>query len=299
MLSLSQAEWLRRQAVLAVAELSTRPDARRSVVLVGAGDDRVSGTTLDDLRERLTEADAALYVIRPEGAEGHPLQDVATATGGLVVPVGTPIEIREKIRSALKETLADPKVKQQLADLEHLLDHAGHRIGPIKDGDVGQIEPVFLETLDLVDHKTGLVVLVLSFESHDRETGPPVGPQVFRGSFGVVGDDRVGRFQNGLGGPVVLVEDDHPGVGVILLEVAYVADVGSAELVNRLVGVTHNAEVAVGGGELVDQHVLSAVGVLVFVDQDVAEALLVVLEDTREGGEQFDGDHEQIVEIHG
>ena len=36
---------------------------------------------------------------------------------GLVVPVGTPLEIREKIRTALAETLADPAVKKGLADL--------------------------------------------------------------------------------------------------------------------------------------------------------------------------------------
>jgi tripartite-type tricarboxylate transporter receptor subunit TctC len=36
---------------------------------------------------------------------------------GLVVPKGTPVEIRDKIRATLAETLADPKVKQQLADL--------------------------------------------------------------------------------------------------------------------------------------------------------------------------------------
>jgi tripartite-type tricarboxylate transporter receptor subunit TctC len=36
---------------------------------------------------------------------------------GLVVPTGTPVEIREKIRTALAETLADPKIKQQFADL--------------------------------------------------------------------------------------------------------------------------------------------------------------------------------------
>jgi tripartite-type tricarboxylate transporter receptor subunit TctC len=36
---------------------------------------------------------------------------------GLVVPKGTPVEIREKIRAALVETLADPTVKKHLEDL--------------------------------------------------------------------------------------------------------------------------------------------------------------------------------------
>ena len=36
---------------------------------------------------------------------------------GLLVPKGTPLEIREKIRSALMETLEDPATKQKLSDL--------------------------------------------------------------------------------------------------------------------------------------------------------------------------------------
>jgi tripartite-type tricarboxylate transporter receptor subunit TctC len=36
---------------------------------------------------------------------------------GLVTPAGTPVEIREKIRSALAETLRDPAIKAKLAEL--------------------------------------------------------------------------------------------------------------------------------------------------------------------------------------
>jgi tripartite-type tricarboxylate transporter receptor subunit TctC len=36
---------------------------------------------------------------------------------GLVTPAGTPVEIREKIRSALAETLQDPAIKAKLAEL--------------------------------------------------------------------------------------------------------------------------------------------------------------------------------------
>src|SRR3546814_7361433 len=52
----------------------------------------------------------------------------------------------------------------------------------------------------------------------------------------------------------------------------------SAKLVDRLIPVSHDADVAVGLGEEQDQLVLHRVGVLVLVDQHVLEAALVVLE---------------------
>ena len=158
--------------------------------------------------------------------------------------------------------------------------------------------PAGLQTLDLVDHEPGFVVLVLGLEAGDRDTAPLVRPQVLGRALGVVGDDRVGGVEDGLGGSIVLVENDHAGVGVVLLEVGDVADVRAPEPVDRLVGVTDHTEVAMSGGELLDQHVLGAVGVLVLVDQDVAEPLLVLGQDVGKGAEKLDRDHQQIVEVH-
>ncbi len=50
-------------------------------------------------------------------------------------------------------------------------------------------------------------------------------------------------------------------------------------------------------GEESDEHVLGVVGVLVLVDEDVAEPLLVVGEDVGERLEQLDGQHEDVVEV--
>ncbi len=55
----------------------------------------------------------------------------------------------------------------------------------------------------------------------------------------------------------------------------------------------------VGAGEQENQLVLGPVGVLILVDQDVAEPLLVVLEHIGTGLEQVDGDQQQVVEVHG
>ncbi len=52
-------------------------------------------------------------------------------------------------------------------------------------------------------------------------------------------------------------------------------------------------------GEEHDEFVLGLVGVLELVDEDVTEAALVVLEHRVVGLEDVDGDHEQVVEVHG
>ena len=66
-----------------------------------------------------------------------------------------------------------------------------------------------------------------------------------------------------------------------------------------LVGVAHDADVAVAVGEHQHQFVLGLVRVLVLVDEDVLEPLAIVLEHVGELAEQLDGVAEQIVEVHG
>ena len=48
-------------------------------------------------------------------------------------------------------------------------------------------------------------------------------------------------------------------------------DLGAAPAVDRLVVVAHHAQVAMAGGQGLDDAVLAAVGVLVLVDQQVVE----------------------------
>ena len=84
----------------------------------------------------------------------------------------------------------------------------------------------------------------------------------------------------------------------ILFKIQDVLDIGAAETVDRLVVVADDAEVAVAGRQQADQPVLGVVGVLVLVDQDIAEALLIVSQDIRIVGQQTDGLEEDVVKIH-
>ena len=94
-----------------------------------------------------------------------------------------------------------------------------------------------------------------------------------------MGNHLVGGLQNGLGGAVILLQPNHLGTGMLLFKVEDIFDGSAAEAVNTLVVVAHHAEIFVAARQQRRKQVLEVVGVLVLVDQDVAELPLVVAAD--------------------
>ncbi len=88
------------------------------------------------------------------------------------------------------------------------------------------------------------------------------------------------------------------GIREVPLELEDVADVCPAKRVDRLGIVSDDRQVAVPAREELEQPVLGAVGVLVLVHQDPAEALLVAAPDVLEQLEHVDGPQQQVVEVH-
>ena len=122
-------------------------------------------------------------------------------------------------------------------------------------------------------------VLVVGAIPDDQLAVIGLGPERLRLALNVVGDELVRDLQDRLGRAVVLLHDEDGGVGVVVLEVQEVLDGGAAPGVDALVGVADDTDVAVPGRQHVHQEILGAVRVLVLVDEDVAEPLLVVLQD--------------------
>ena len=121
-------------------------------------------------------------------------------------------------------------------------------------------------------HVRGLVVLVLRVVAGDELAADLLGPQLLRPARRVVGDDGVRGVEDPLGRPVVLLEHDHRRLGEHLLEPHDVAKVGPAELVDRLIRVSHHEHVAVLFGEHAHELPLRDVRVLELVDQHLVEA---------------------------
>ena len=192
---------------------------------------------------------------------------------------------------------ANHLIRHAVADKD-FFDDTGLGVGAIEHRHVGSRQAVILERPDSLGDEGRLIVFVLGAIDGDRGALTEVGPEVLRLSAWVVADHRVGGVEDRLRRPVVAVEHDHPGIRIVTLELEDVADVGAAKGVDALIRVPHHAQVVMLRREHLHQPVLGVVGVLVFVHQDVTEAILIVLEHLGESTEQLDRDHEQVVEIH-
>jgi hypothetical protein len=141
-------------------------------------------------------------------------------------------------------------------------------------------------------------VLVLDLERVHRTALAELGPEVLLLALAVVGDDRVRGAQDRVRRAVVLLEGDRGRVAEVRLEIEDVPDVGASECVHTLVRIPDDHQVPVLAGEKLEQAVLGVVGVLVLVDEDVPERLLPAGERLRKALEDFDGEHQQVVEVH-
>ena len=118
----------------------------------------------------------------------------------------------------------------------------------------------------------GFVLVVLALDHADRRTFRMLAPQLLGVQVRVVGDQLVGGAQDALAAAVVLFQLDHAQAGPVLAELVDVFRIGAAPGVDRLVVVAHAGEVAALAGQRFQQAVLRVVGVLVFVDQQIAQA---------------------------
>ncbi len=182
---------------------------------------------------------------------------------------------------------------------ERALQRPGLRVHAVKHRKVGEsaARRRFLE--DLPRDPVGLVLLVAGHVPVELLPHRVSGPEGLSLPPLVVCDDRVRRAEDVLGGAVVLLQPDDFRAGERLLEAEDVFNRRAAELVDALVVVAHDAEVSALFGQQADEKGLRAAGVLVFVHEDIAEALAVVVQDIRIFLEQHDGVVNQVVEIHG
>ena len=126
-----------------------------------------------------------------------------------------------------------------------------------------------------------------------------LGPQRLAEAAAVVVDQGGGGGENMRGGAVILLELDHRGVRKILLEAQDIGDFRAAPRIDRLVVVADAADILVALREQPQPEILRAVGVLIFVDQDIFEPLLVALQDLAVGFQQVEDMEQQVAEVAG
>ena len=255
-------------------------DDRQDVRLALAGKrvDRVDGDVADLARRHRDDAREAQRVPRVE-AEAH--------VGDQVLDL-----------APLPESNAADQPVGNATSGQHVFEGARLCVGAVEHREVG-VTPVLrlAQALDLIGDELGLLDLVVSLGRDHLLAPGALGPQALGGALGIAADDAVGGVQDGLAGAVVLLEVHDMGVGVVLAELEDVADVGSAEAIDGLVVVAHDRDVAVLRRQQVDEDVLRAVGVLVLVDEDVAEAIPPLGEGLGVGAEELGELHQQVVEV--
>src|SRR5688500_2105196 len=104
-------------------------------------------------------------------------------------------------------------------------------------------------------------------------------PEVLALALKIVFYDRARDVENRLRRAIVLFEPNRFRIWKMLFEVENVADVGAAPLVDRLIFITDDRDVLLLFSQMTNQRELQRVGVLVFVDEDVAKLVVVLLSD--------------------
>src|SRR4051794_6969005 len=131
------------------------------------------------------------------------------------------------------------------------------------------------QLLDFVADPARLMLGVPQSAHDDFLAVPGAGPQGFAETAAIIRDDTAGGGQDFRRRTVVLFEPDDQRAGKIALEFENVADLGAAPAIDRLVVVADAAQIAMALRQQPQPEILREIGVLVLVDQQIAEALLV------------------------
>ena len=170
------------------------------------------------------------------------------------------------------------------------VEHGGARSFAV----LGRLSQIFC---DVVSGKERFVFAVWSLVVAYLGATLARSPEVLAFTADVVCDHSRRRLQNILRGAVVLFEADDLGFGKIFFEFEDVADVGSAPGVNRLVFIADSADVVALARQHPHEFVLRAVGVLIFVDEQILEAPVVVVAHVRGGFQEPCGFQKKIIEV--
>ena len=178
------------------------------------------------------------------------------------------------------------------------LQHPRLRVGAVHHREIAQAEQAFChQLLNFTHHKLGFFLFGVSFHHHRPFTLVVLRPE-FLGFPFLIHRNDIGRgFQDVFRRPVVLFQQDHFGIGIIVLETQNIPQVGGTPGINRLVGVAHDTDVAVFRADLFDQFILHQVGILKFIHHHVNVPFLVAGQNFRIFTEEQHRFHQQVVEI--
>ncbi len=252
---------------------------KRHVPLAGIGAERLQGCRTDAPLRRRRGADE----------------------GGIVVLVGQQAQVGGDVLDLglVEERLAAREQVGNLLVAQLRLEQPGLVVRAIEDGVVGELAALLEAVrLELHHHAFRFGLVVPAGSDGDLVTVAEFGPELLVEQLLVVRDDVVGGLQDAHRQPVVLLQRDDLERRKFGRQPLQVADVGPAPAVDRLIVVADGSELGADAGQQLEELVLAGVGILVFVNQQVAQAVLPFLGDRRVLAEEPDRQADQVIEIH-
>ena len=177
---------------------------------------------------------------------------------------------------AVEEFHAAHHTVRHTVALEGIFQCVGLGVHAVQHGAVPPVGAPVVRHHNLAHHEVGLVTFVEGGFDQNLIPRSVLRPQRLALAAHVVADHLVGSVQDILGRAVILLQADDTGTLILRLKAENVFNIGTPETVDALVIVSHHADVAVSSGQKAGQQILEMVGVLVFVDQHIAELALVV-----------------------
>ena len=241
-----------------------------------------------------------LQVFQRTGANAAGREIDHAQEGRVVVRIAEQAQVGQRVLDflALEEAQAAIDLVRHTLGEQFVFDDPRLRVGAVEHGNLRRRHAVAHQFADFLDHEARLVEVGIGFESADRLALAGVGPQVLAQALAVVLDDGVGGGQDVAVRAVVLLQANDVRPGVLALEFAHVANLGTAETVDRLVVVAHRKNVRPAPGQQLQPGVLQHVGILELIDQDVPEALLIMRPQRFVALQQFVATEEQFGKVH-
>ena len=148
-------------------------------------------------------------------------------------------------------------------------------IAAIEDGELVPARFVLLGQMrNLGGDTLGLVLVIATLKHADRWPFGRLAPEFFLKQMIVVGDQRIGHAQDASPAAVVLFEFDHLELRIVTRKLAEVLGIRATPGVDALIIVADCGKHAALTGQRLDQAVLCRVGILILIEQQIADAFL-------------------------
>ncbi|KPZ19749.1 Uncharacterized protein ALO56_05260 [Pseudomonas viridiflava] len=198
---------------------------------------------------------------------------------------------------AFEESLAAVDAIWNAFAQQGFFQHPRLGVGAVQNGDVVTRDTGLEHALDGLDHITRFIVFVEGGIQADQLAVADIGPQLFAQATAVVDDQAVGRFEDARRGAVVLLQTNDLSVREVGGILVNVLDLRAAPAVDGLIVVADHHQAVATLSQQTQPGVLHGVGVLEFVHQHVAEAALIVRQQTGVVAPQVERAQQQFGEV--